>query len=93
MKIKEFFTNGFNEIKPLIIMQLIIAILGALILYNPPNNNLHIHFNLNALNVSIFVVLLSAIIEPKKYFSFWTILAILNFGYWIFWFLFLVTNF
>ena len=93
MKIKEFFTNGFNEIKPLIIIQIIIAILVCLILHTPPNNNLHIHFNLNALNVSVFVILLCSIIDPKKYFNFWTILVTLNFGYWIFWFLFLVLKY
>jgi len=93
MKIKEFFTNGFKEIKILLILELIVFLLGWLLLHTPPNNKLHIHFNLNALNVSIFIVLLSAIIDPKKYFSFWTIIAILNLTYWCFWFLFLVMKF
>ena len=90
---KSFFVDGFKEVKILLILELVIFLLVLLLLNTPPNEEVYINFDANALYVSVFIIFLSSILDPKRYFNFWSIIVTLNFCYWSFYFLFLVTNF
>jgi hypothetical protein len=89
---KKFFSlEYFYELKTLFILESIILLLLYGLLNTPPNDKFlepYSLFNIWALVVSIVIWVLSSLIDPKKYFNFFTLLSTGSFMYGCFWFLF-----
>lgn len=89
---KNFFSlNYLYELKILFFLEIIL--LSLILLLNESGNNLISFllqknpFNLYALIISIAIWLLSSSIDPKKYFNFFTFIALIPFTYGCFWFM------
>lgn len=76
---KKFFSlYHFRELKILLSLELIVMVLTLIISLN---QNLSISFSSNAAIASLACYSVAAIIDPKRYFNFFTLLAIGIFGY------------
>ena len=89
---KNFFSlEYFYELKTFFILEFIMLILLVLI-FNTHSNNIFFStynlFNIWAFVISIVIYLLSSLIDPKKYFNFFTLISSFPFAYGCFWFMF-----
>ena len=91
-KMKKFFSlDHFYVLKALFIIELIIGGLLLMILNTPPIDKFldnHSLFNIWALITTIVIYTLCSLIDPKKYFNFFTLLATGSITYGCFWFMF-----
>ena len=89
---KKFFSlEHFYEWKIFFILELVMALLLFGIFNTPPNDKFlepyHL-FNIWALLVSIAIWIICSLVDPKKYFNFFTLLSTVSFEYGCFWFMF-----
>jgi len=89
---KNFFSlKYFYELKIGLILELIMLVLLLRIFSTPPNDTFlstHSLFKIWAAIISIVIYILCCLIDPQKYFNFFTLLFTTPFTYGCFWFIF-----
>lgn len=84
--IKNFFSiEYFYELRPLLIIESVTAVLGYLMTMNIITID---YFNIHALFIAFFLWVTCSLMDSKKYFNFYSFLATIIFCYGFFWFVF-----
>jgi hypothetical protein len=88
---KNFFSiKHLKEVGFLLFLESLMIVIGLTMIYR---NDLPVSlFNLNALIISVVILLISSILYSIKYFNFWTFLSLGTFIYMGFWVIFELTK-